>query len=183
MVPQLGSDTFRSSDLMCLIRREKHRRCLRRPMGGDPPPAAGVIASTGTGMPTCAVQPALGSTTVRTHYWPLSDAITGAITTAADITSGDLPLHVWQSPHPVGGVTWHTGDQFTPDALFNGTSGAEAVQIDQPRASNRDAPAATRARQRDRVAAEQVGEVAAQHGVACGSEWTPSRSTDLRVVP
>ncbi|MBV1855076.1 hypothetical protein [Catellatospora tritici] len=50
------------------------------------------------------------------HIWALSDALSGAVTTARDPVGGkDLTGN--------GGVTFTTGDLFSPDVTFDGTSG------------------------------------------------------------
>ncbi|NJP35693.1 LamG-like jellyroll fold domain-containing protein [Micromonospora thermarum] len=50
------------------------------------------------------------------HTWQLNDAESGAVTTAED-TSGTLHATA------TGGVTWSTGDTFSPNADFNGSNG------------------------------------------------------------
>lgn len=72
-----------------------------------------VLASSGAG-------PADDSASILpspAHCWPLDSAAAGPVGTVADAAGGGLTLH------SVGGVSWHSGDRFSPDALFDGARG------------------------------------------------------------
>jgi Concanavalin A-like lectin/glucanases superfamily len=73
------------------------------------------LPSTG---PTITAQPRQQLVT-SDHTWPLSDAKDGTVTSAADATGGSALTGT-------AGVTWHTGDQFDPDAAFDGTGALSA---------------------------------------------------------
>ncbi len=60
--------------------------------------------------------------TTADHSYPLGDGTSGTVTTATDFhgtTSTDPEDDLTGNP----GVTWNTGDMFSPDATFDGTSG------------------------------------------------------------
>jgi hypothetical protein len=56
------------------------------------------------------------------HSYPLGDGTSGTVTTATDY-HGTAATDPENDLTGNTGVTWHTGDMFSPDASFNGTSG------------------------------------------------------------
>ncbi|HXS64066.1 MAG TPA: LamG-like jellyroll fold domain-containing protein [Streptosporangiaceae bacterium] len=56
------------------------------------------------------------------HTYPLNDGTSGAVATATDF-NGTAATDAESDLTGNSGVTWHTGDLFSPDATFNGTSG------------------------------------------------------------
>jgi hypothetical protein len=89
-------------------------------------PALWAITTTGattawiaslTGTPTITAE-AAQSLLSPTHDWRLGDGTSGTATTAADTSNGTaMPLTGYS------GVSWYTGDLFSPAASFNGGSG------------------------------------------------------------
>jgi hypothetical protein len=73
------------------------------------------INTAGTGLTASTNTTGLACTT---HNWALDDKTSGATSTAADTGTPALPLTA------TAGVTWTTGNLFSPDVTLNGTPGS-----------------------------------------------------------